>query len=740
MGGRTSNVDIKASEFDKLVHFATEHQINLVLPGPEQPLVDGIEHVFRAIGIPVFGPTPKAALMEGSKAFSKDFMARHAIPTAAYANFTDHAQAEAYVQAAQHDLVIKASGLAAGKGVLIPQSKEEALQGLEEIMVKREFGQAGDEVVIEEFLSGQELSVLAFCDGYTILPLPAAQDHKRIGEGDTGPNTGGMGAYSPAPCATASVNETIMKTILQPSLDGMRKDGIPFVGLLFVGIMLTAQGPKVLEYNVRFGDPETQTLLPLLAPETDLAEILLACVDRRLDCVQLKVSKQHAVSVVLAAPGYPSSYPKGSPISIGALPKDVVVFHAGTVQQNAQIVTAGGRVLTVTARADTLQAAADLAYRGIEAVKFDGAIYRRDIAHRALKAPAVAKMNGMSYADAGVSIDAGNALVDNIKAVVKATARPGSDSIIGGFGGLFDLKAAGYRDPIIVSGTDGVGTKLKIASLVNKHDTIGVDLVAMSVNDLIVQGAEPLFFLDYFACSTLDVHTAAAVVTGVAQACKESGCALVGGETAEMPGLYHGEDYDLAGFAVGAVERNELLPRPDIQPGDVLLGLASSGCHSNGFSLIRKVVEKSGLAYSDTCPWDASVSLGEALLIPTKLYVKQTLPVMRAGLIKGMSHITGGGFTENVPRMFPQGLGAHIDLTAWDLPPVWQWLKQQGNIANEELARTFNCGVGMVIAVDQSKAEVAIKALQKADRGHVYIVGTVTDRPGVSYTGMETWQ
>lgn len=318
---------------------------------------------------------------------------------------------------------------------------------------------------------------------------------------------------------------------------------------------------------------------------------------------------------------------------------------------------------------------------------------------------------GLSYAQAGVDIDAGNRLVDLIKPLVRATARPGADSEIGGFGGLFDLKRAGFRDPVLVAGTDGVGTKLKIAIETGRHDTIGVDLVAMCVNDLVVQGAEPLFFLDYFACGKLDPETGARVIGGIAAACRETRCALIGGETAEMPGLYAPGDYDLAGFAVGAVERDQLLPRRDICAGDIVIGMASSGVHSNGFSLVRRIVADSGLRFDAPCPFDKARSLGEALLAPTRLYVSSCLAAIRetAG-VKALAHITGGGFTENIPRVLPKGLSARIDLARVPVSPVFQWLARQGDVAESEMLRTFNCGIGMVAVVDPGHAD-AVAAL-----------------------------
>jgi phosphoribosylformylglycinamidine cyclo-ligase len=321
--------------------------------------------------------------------------------------------------------------------------------------------------------------------------------------------------------------------------------------------------------------------------------------------------------------------------------------------------------------------------------------------------------NGLSYRGAGVDVSAGNAFVEAIKPLARATARAGSDSALGGFGALFDLKACGYSDPVLVAANDGVGTKLKIAIDMGVHNTIGIDLVAMSVNDLVVQGAEPLFFLDYFACAKLDPDTAKAVVAGIAAGCRQAGCALIGGETAEMPGLYHRGDYDLAGFAVGAVERGNVLPRRhDIVPGDVILGLASSGAHSNGFSLIRRIVETAGARYSGPAPFDREQSLGQALLTPTRIYVKPLLEVLHGGAILALAHITGGGLIENVPRVLPLDRAAHIDLTTLPFPPVFGWLMEQGKIAEAEMLRAFNCGIGMIAVVRAADSSGVARELE----------------------------
>ncbi len=340
--------------------------------------------------------------------------------------------------------------------------------------------------------------------------------------------------------------------------------------------------------------------------------------------------------------------------------------------------------------------------------------------------------NGLTYADAGVDIDAGNRLVDRIKPAAKRTNRAGTMGGLGGFGALFDLKAAGYKDPILVAATDGVGTKLRIAIDTGNVDTIGIDLVAMCVNDLVCQGAEPLLFLDYFATGKLDVEEATRIITGIAAGCEASGCALIGGETAEMPGMYHKGDFDLAGFAVGAMERGAELPA-GVQEGDVLLGLASNGVRSNGYSFVRKVVELSGLAWDAPSPFSEG-TLGAALLAPTRLYVKQALAAVRAGGVHALAHITGGGLTENPPRVVPEGLACEINLSSWDLPPVFRWLAKTANMSEPELLKTFNCGIGMIAFVDQSRA-TDLAALFRAQGETVVELGRVVQGEGVIYKG-----
>ena len=341
----------------------------------------------------------------------------------------------------------------------------------------------------------------------------------------------------------------------------------------------------------------------------------------------------------------------------------------------------------------------------------------------------------LTYKDSGVNIAAGNALIDIIRPLAAATTRAGVASGLGGFGGVFDPKAAGYTDPLLVAATDGVGTKLRIAIEANQHATIGIDLVAMCVNDLVVQGAEPLFFLDYFATAHLDTDVAASVITGIAEGCKQAGCSLIGGETAEMPGLYGGGDYDLAGFAVGAVERNRLLPRVETpaKPGDAVIGLASSGLHANGFSLVRRVVERCGAALNAPAPFTSENTLGAILLVPTQIYVRSCLAVIGNGKIKALAHITGGGLLENIPRVLPAACGVELDGSTWTAPPVFGWLQQQANIADEEMARTFNCGIGMTAIIEKADVTDTVQAFAEQAETAMEI-GRVVQSPGRTVT------
>ncbi|XP_071110460.1 trifunctional purine biosynthetic protein adenosine-3-like [Haliotis cracherodii] len=731
--GKISNVDVNVKDFSAVCAWCKEHCVELVLVGPEDPLAAGIADTLNSNGIACFGPSAKAAEIEASKAFSKDFMTRQGIPTAQYKTFTSADEACEYINNGElgEAVVVKASGLAAGKGVVVAASKKEACDAVNFIMQARKYGAAGDTVVVEEFLKGNEVSVLAFTDGESVCVMPPAQDHKQLQEGDAGPNTGGMGAFCPYPKLSADDLRKIKTDILEKTVNGLKSEDRKYIGVLYAGLMITDAGPKVLEFNCRFGDPETQSILPLL--RTDLLDICRACVEGKLGALSVEFdTEKSAVGVVVVSGGYPGVYKKG--IEISGVEKAVqaatVVFHAGTARQDGKLVTSGGRVLAAVAIDQQLATATSMATAAAALIDFEGAFYRKDIGFRVLSrdrplSPSVPLENGLSYKDAGVDIEAGDDLVQAIMPLAKSTSRTGCTSSIGMFGATFDLAAAGYKDPILVSGTDGVGTKLKIAEMVGVHNSIGIDLVAMCVNDILAHGAEPLFLLDYFATGRLDVQVAHEVVGGIAEGCRQAGCALVGGETAEMPGMYTNGEYDVAGFAVGAVERGQMMPRiHEVVAGDVIVGIGSSGIHSNGFSLVRKLVERKNLRFDMPSPLKTGKTLGEDLLTPTKIYVKSVLPLMREGKVKAFAHITGGGLTENIPRILPNDLGAALDAKSWTMLPIFGWLSEMGRISNQEMARTFNCGLGGVLIVTSSQSAEVVSLLRTSGE-QANIIGTV---------------
>ncbi|GMH56479.1 hypothetical protein TrRE_jg8870 [Triparma retinervis] len=925
-GGKISNASCGQSN-DEIVELAKSAKADMVVVGPEQPLVDGIvdELKLKCPGVRAFGPTKAASILESSKAFSKDFFKECGIRTATYENFTSLESALDYVSKLPENkrVVVKASGLAAGKGVLIPETKEDTIKAVKEIMGDKTFGSAGDTCVIEEFMTGPEASCLAFCDGTTAKLMPAAQDHKRALDNDKGLNTGGMGAYAPAPVVTKDWQDEIEEMCIK-TVQKMAERGTPYVGVLYAGIMLTPDGPSMLEYNCRFGDPETEVVLPLL--ETDLYETFVACCDGNLKDVDVRFKDGYsACTVICAALGYPEKYPKGLAISglaDAAGVEGVKVYHAGTKVVDGSTKTSGGRVLAVTGMSRGLKNAIKTAYSGVSKINFtndagEGMMHHRtDIANRAAnaklrigvlgstrgtalipvieaikegrlnaeivavvsnrsKAPIldkgralgptvvskfvsckgldrsqydsevtsilvaagaevvlcvgfmrilskefcdfwsgaainvhpsllplhagmmdlavhqdvldsnekesgctvhyveeevdsgatlvqkrcpveagdtaetlkarVQKLEGeafceaiekltkksISYADAGVDIVAGAELVEQIKADCKSTRRPGCDASLGGFGSLFDLGAAGYGgdDVVIVGATDGVGTKLIIAQGAGIHQHVGVDLVAMCVNDLVVTGAEPLFFLDYYATGRLDVAEAAAVVSGIAEGCRQAGCVLSGGETAEMPSMYSPGDYDLGGFAVGAVRRGDILPA-NVGAGNVLIGIKSSGIHSNGFSLVRKLLKKEGLEWGDVAPWGNGVeTVAENLLTPTKIYVKAVMSIIKRRLMNGSAHITGGGLLENLNRSLTPGTDAVVTYHP-PLTPTFKWMQQASGLDDGEMLKTFNNGVGFILIVDEGKVEECLKVLREEGGEEGFVMGKLVEGTG----------
>ena len=664
---------------------------DLVIPGPEALLAAGVADECMRRGVPCFGPTAELARLESSKGYARELASALGIPGPAFARFEagqDDA-ALAWIERRGTDVVVKADGLAAGKGVAVPENEGELLAAVA--------AAATGEFVLEERMRGPECSLLAICDGTTAVALPLAQDHKRIGEGDTGPNTGGMGAYAPAPVGYAA--DELLATFVQPIVDHFAAERTPYVGVIYAGLMLTPAGPRLVEYNVRFGDPEAQAVLPLL--DSDLAALALAATSGDVTSAPLVIRPGAACTVVAAAAGYPAAPRRGEPVLVLADELgDALVFPAGITDGR----TSGGRVLAVTGLGDDLGTARANAYAAIEKIAFGGMQYRRDIAWRAPGALLE------SYAAAGVDIAEGSRAVTRMKAAVERTHGAAVLRGVGSFGGAYSAKdLAAMADPVLVASTDGVGTKVELAARLGRVRGVGHDIVNHCVGDVFVQSARPLFFLDYIAASKLDADLVADVVTGIAEACEAAGCALLGGETAEMPGVYEPGAFDVAGTMVAVAERDALLPRDDLAVGDVLIGVASSGPHTNGYSLLRKLFAWIPM---EATPTGLDRPLGEALLEPHRNYLPVLEAAVAAGRVKALAHITGGGLVENTPRVLPPGVAAEIHLGSWPVPPLFRLVQELATGLDAiELHRTLNMGIGMVVvcaAADATTVQAAI--------------------------------
>ena len=695
----------------------TADDIDLVIPGPESVLVAGLadECAFRKI--PCFGPTSKQARIESSKGYSRHLATSLGVPGPTYERFEENGDVEALAwwRELGKPVVVKLDGLAAGKGVIVPSDDAETEAAIASTALLGPF-------VLEERLSGPECSLLALCDGSVAVALPLAQDHKRIGEGDTGPNTGGMGAFAPAPVPYDP--DVLLHTFVQPILDYFAKVGTPYVGVLYAGLMLTSDGPKLIEYNCRFGDPETQAVLPLL--KSDLAELALACTNGSVAKHTVEVRPGATCTVVAASPGYPADPHLGATISLAGfsttewanastIVPDAILFPAAAFNGK----TAGGRVLAVTGYGDDLAAARSAAYRGMDGVKFANMQVRRDIGWRAPGALLT------SYASTGVDIDEGNRAVERMKGSVERTLGPDVLRGVGSFGGVMSARRIlELDDPVLVASADGVGTKVELAARLGKVRGVGTDIVNHCIDDVLVQSARPLFFLDYIAASKLDADLVAEVVTGMAEACEAAGCVLLGGETAEMPGVYAPGAFDVAGTLVGIAERGELLPRDDVAAGDVLIGVASSGPHTNGFSFLRKLFD---WAPMDIVPPGFTVSLGDALLEPHRSYLNVLDEALASGKVKALAHITGGGLPENLPRVLPDGVDAEIELGSWRRGPLFDLIAELATgVDTHELHRMLNMGIGMVVVVAPDDAD----AVQATIHEQTWRIGTLV--PGQS--------
>lgn len=683
---------------------------HLVIVGPEALLADGAADRLNGAGIPCFGPTAALARLESSKGFARDLAGQLGIPGPRHWRFDDAATALAeWESSCRPPIVVKADGLAAGKGVIVPTDEEST---------RAAFATIGAPLVVEERMRGMEVTLLAVCDGVTARPLPLSTDHKRIGAGDQGPNTGGMGAVCPVPAPVDL--DALTATFVQPIVDHFATAGTPYIGMIYAGLMLTADGPRLVEYNCRFGDPEAQAVLAVL--DTDLAALALACTTGDSGPAPIRARAGVACTVVAAAAGYPGTPVTGAPITLDGSPlildgsmelgPDVVLHPAGMTLGPQPSTVSGGRILSVTAVGDDLDEARRRAYAAMDRIRFDGMQVRPDIGWRA-RAAAIG-----SYASTGVDIDEGSRAVTKMRDAVEATHGPAVLRGVGSFGGAFSASAfAGLNDPVLVGSTDGVGTKVELAARAGRYAGVGMDIVNHCVDDVLVQGARPLFFLDYVASSRIRSEMIAEVVGGMAAACSANGCALLGGETAEMPGVYHDGAFDIAGTLVGVVDRAELLPRPTVAAGDTLIGIASSGPHTNGYSLLRRLFDWLPL---DAQPEPLDRPLIDALLEPHRSYLGLLGPLLTDPALKAMAHITGGGLAENLPRILPQNVGADIELGSWPIPPLFRLVQQVATgMPIDELYRTLNMGIGMVLVTDRPDS------LQALIPEETWVIGTL---------------
>ena len=673
---------------------------DLVIVGPETALANGTSDECRRRGIACFGPSAELAGLESSKSHARRLATTLGLPSPRHLATSSASEAIAWWRGLQAPIVVKQDGLAGGKGVIVPVDDGDTVDAINALT-------ALGPIVVEERLVGPECSLMALCDGLVARPLPIAQDHKRIGEADTGPNTGGMGAYAPAPVSFDI--DALTATFIQPVIDHLAAAGTPYVGVLYAGLMLTTDGPRLIEFNCRFGDPEAQAVLPLL--ESDLAELALACCNGTLAESSLTIRDGAACTVVAAAPGYPGAPIVGQAISgLGHDDPEAITFLAGS---DGSKVT-GGRVLAVTGLGASLAAARERAYQRMAMIDFDGMQVRGDIGWRSAGASLT------SYAAAGVDIDEGARAVGQMKQAVERTHGPAVLRGVGSFGGAFSGKAIKAMDePVLVASTDGVGTKVELAARLGRYRGVGIDIVNHCIDDVLVQGARPLFFLDYIAASKLRADHVAEVVTGMAEACEAAGCALLGGETAEMPGVYAPGAFDIAGTLVGIVEQRDMLPHGEPAVGDALIGIASNGPHTNGYSLLRKVFEWLPM---DSTPPGFNRPLGETLLEPHRSYLDVLARALAGGRVKALAHITGGGLPENLPRVLPDDCDAAIELGSWPVPPLFQLVREVATQLDDyELYRTLNMGVGMVVVC--AAADVA--AVQEAIDEPTWVIGEV---------------
>lgn len=671
VNGKIEIKNIKGN--NNILNFCRRNNIKLVFVGPEVPLVEGIVDLLEDNGINTFGPTKENAKLEGSKIYSKEVMLEHNIPTAKYKKYENPEEAKEDIMSMSNlDIVIKYDGLASGKGVFLPETEEEALTFIDDVFTKKIFGN-DNKLLIEKKLFGIECSLMGFCNGKEISFMPQAQDYKKKEDKDKGPNTGGMGSIAPVNILTES-DITYLKQLVDKLVKNFN-----YKGILYVGLMKTKDGLNVLEFNCRFGDPEAQVLLNLL--NTDLYKICIDCILG--NDLKIKWNTNSCINVVLSHRCYP--YDRSSSLleikNLEKLSKNIKKYYSSISKKGDKFYTNGGRVMSLVYSDNSLSNCYNTIYKNI-VIDYQNIYYRRDIGYDYISNFNKEDLNIsndmtiLNYKESGVDIDKGNDFVDIIKNIC-------GNNKIGGFSGVVD-----YNGIKIAATTDGVGSKIELARKLNKYDTIGIDLVAMCVNDLIVQGAKPLLFLDYLAVNKLDLNKSAEIIKGINEGCKQAGCTLIGGETAEMPMVYSEDKFDLAGFSVGIIE-GEDYPKK-INSGDLIVGLSSTGVHSNGFSLIHKILEKT------------SYDL-EELLTPTKIYVNDIEKIKEnfKDYIKGFSHITGGGLIDNISRLLDEEHNIKISYD-WQIPDVFKWIYKNSNMGVDDMLRTYNCGIGMVVILDKT--------------------------------------
>uniref|UniRef100_A0A670XXR9 ATP-grasp domain-containing protein n=1 Tax=Pseudonaja textilis TaxID=8673 RepID=A0A670XXR9_PSETE len=685
--GKMSNSDVLISNHTILSQFCKDHNIGCVIAGPETLLAAGIVDDLVAAGIQCFGPTAMAAQLGTNRYFTKIFLDQHGIPTARWKAFSNPKEACAFINSADFPpLVIKPSNFDSRKKIVLASNRADA-------------SKAAQDILQSLLLSFQ---YLCFVDGTTFIPMPPVSVQKQLLNDHQSASIIGIGAFAPFPKVSDVLLEKIKSTLLQHILESMKQEGMSYAGVLQVELMLTKYGVKVLSVGCHFGDPQCQIILQLL--KSDLYEVIQAALSGQL-CNSILAWSDNctAVSVSMENGSYLQGHKKSMEITglLQANELGLGIFHGATIIKEGKVLSNGNRILTVTAVKQDIMSALEAIYKGLAVISIQGATCGKETSHQTIAF---------------------------FRQFVYVKSCPGRDGSIPAF---FDLKASGYRDPILVSHAKGIGTKFKIAQLCSKHDMIGQDLVAICVNDLLVQGAEPLFFHGHFAFGKLDVGVAQltqVISDGIAEACKVAGCTFLGRETNEMPATCAAGEYNLVGFAVGAVERSTKFPQQgNIVNEDLVIGIASSGLHHQGFDLVRKIFLTSSLHYFSPVPGGyGNYTLGEQLLTPTKIYSRALLPVLRSGNVKAFIHIADGGLLGGFSQILPERFSVVLDTQKWKIPPVFSWLQEEGNLSEEEMGHIFNCGIGAILIVQREAAKKVLKDVQEHE--DAWVIGKVVHR------------